>query len=159
MIRQRLPFVMLALATAFVSCTNGTENPNGKLDTSYAAEMASTWHYVGAPQRVQVGMFASDANGIRVVSQGTVDLTFSYLGSDGTGEPAPGPTATATYVPVPGTDASGDAPTLMTGANGVYEAEDVTFEDAGHLASDTLDRDRRRRPPAHHGSSGSIPSR
>ena len=131
MIRQRLPFVTLALATAFVSCTNGTENPNGNLDTSYAAQMASTWHYAGAPQRVQVGIFASDANGIRVVSQGTVDLAFSYLGTDGSAEPTDGPTATATYVPVPGTDASGDVPTLVTGANGVYEAEDVTFEDAG----------------------------
>jgi hypothetical protein len=131
MIRQRLPLVMLVLATAFVSCTNGTENPNGSLDTSYAAQMASTWHYAGAPQRVQVGVLASDANGIRVVTQGTVDLAFSYLGTDGSGEPTAGPTATASYIPVPGTDASGDAPAIVTGANGVYEAEDVTFDDPG----------------------------
>ena len=32
---------------------------------------------------------------------------------------------------MPGTDASGDAPTIATGANGVYEAEGVTFDRAG----------------------------
>ncbi len=131
MIRRRLPLVMLVLATAFVSCTNETENPNGSLDTSYEVSMASTWHYAGAPQRVQVGVLASDADGIRVVTQGTVDLSFSYLGTDGGAEPSAGPTATASYIPVPGTDASGDVPTMVTGANGVYEAKDVTFDEPG----------------------------
>jgi hypothetical protein len=31
-------------------------------------------------------------------------------------------------VPVPGTDASGDAPTITSAARGVYEAKDVTFD-------------------------------
>jgi hypothetical protein len=79
---------------------------------------------------VQVGIAASDANGRHVVTQGTIDLAFSFLG-DGGGEPTAGPAATATYVPVPGTDASGDAPTIMSGARGVYEAEDVTFDQPG----------------------------
>jgi hypothetical protein len=131
MIRRPLLLSMLALATVVVSCTNDQNVPNGGLDTSYSAQMASTWHYAGAPQRVQIGILASDANGLRVVTQGSVDLAFSYLGTDGSGEPTPGPTATATYIPVPGTDASGDAPAIITGANGVYEAEDVTFDDAG----------------------------
>jgi hypothetical protein len=131
MIRQRLLLVMLVLATALASCTDGNDDPNGGLNTSYSAEMASTWHYAGSPQRVEVGILASGANGVRVVTQGTVDLSFSYLGTDGTGEPVAGPTATASYIPVPGTDASGDAPAIVTGANGVYEAEEVTFEDAG----------------------------
>ena len=129
MIRRRLLFSILVLATVAASCSE--ENAPADLDTSYAAQMASTWHYAGAPQRVQVGIVASDANGLRVVSQGTIDLSFSFLGTDGSGEPAAGPTATASYVPVPGTDASGDAPTVVSGANGVYEAEDVTFDSAG----------------------------
>jgi hypothetical protein len=131
MIRRRLLLSTLALATVVVSCTNEQNGPGGGLDTSYAAQMASTWHYAGAPQRVQVGIVASDANGIRVVTQGTVDLAFSYLGTDGSGQPAAGPTATADFVPVPGTDASGGTPTIIAGANGVYEAEDVTFDAAG----------------------------
>jgi hypothetical protein len=131
MIRQRLLLVMLVLATAFVSCTNAANDPNGSLDTSYSAQMASTWHYAGAPQRVQVGILANDADGLRAVTQGSVDVAFSYLGTDGGGEPLAGPTATASYIPVPGTDASGEAPAIITGANGVYEAADVTFEDPG----------------------------
>ena len=93
--------------------------------------MASTWHYAGAPQRVEVGIVASDANGLHFVTQGTLDIGFSYLGTDGSSEPASGTTATASYVPVPGTDASGDAPTITSGARGVYEAKDVTFDHAG----------------------------
>ena len=131
MIRRHLLLSMLTLATVAASCTTGENDPEGGLDTSYSAQMASTWHYVGAPQRIQVGILASDANGLRVLTQGSVDLAFSYLGADGSGEPSAGPTATATYVPVPGTDASGDAPAIVTGANGVYEAEDVTFAEAG----------------------------
>ena len=131
MILRRLLLSMLALTTVVVSCTTEQNGANGSVDTSYSAQMASTWHYVGAPQRVQVGILASDSNGIRVVTQGSVELAFSYLGTDGSGEPAAGPTATASYIPVPGTDASGSVPTIVTGANGVYEAEDVTFDEAG----------------------------
>ncbi len=131
MIRRPLVLSMLALATVVVSCSTGENDPTSGVDTSYSAQMASTWHYSGAPQRVQVGILASDANGVRVVTQGSVALTFSYLGTDGGGEPSAGPTATASYVPVPGTEVSGDEPAIITGANGVYEAEDVTFDDAG----------------------------
>src|SRR5687768_3487348 len=131
MIRQRLLLVMLVLATVFVSCTNGAENPNGNLDASYAAQMASTWHYAGAPQRVQVGIVASDADGVRFVTQGALGIAFAYLGEDGSGDPAAGPTADARYIPVPGTDASGDAPAIVTGARGVYEADGITFDRAG----------------------------
>ena len=129
MTRRRLPLSTLVLVTLAVSCTNGENGPN--VDTSYSAQMASTWHYVGAPQRVQVGILASDANGLRAVTQGSVDLAFSYLGADGGDAPSAGSTATASYVPVPGSDASGNVPALITGANGVYEAEDVTFDEAG----------------------------
>ena len=128
MIRRRLLLSMLVLATAAVSC--GTTEKQDTA-TSFSAQMASTWHYAGAPQRVEVGIVASDADGRHLVTQGTLDIGFSYLGTDGNGEPAAGPTATATYVPVPGTDASGDTPTITSGARGVYEAKDVTFEQAG----------------------------
>ena len=132
MIRRRLLLSMLVAGDRGRLLHDRRERPEREdLDTSYAAQMASTWHYVGAPQRVQVGILASDANGLRVVTQGTVDLAFSYLGTDGSGEPSAGPTATASYVPVPGTDASGDAPAIVTGTNGVYEAKDVTFDEAG----------------------------
>jgi hypothetical protein len=130
MTRRRLLLSMLVLATAAVSCTGG-KGEDDKTDTSFSAQMASTWHYAGAPQRVEVGIVASDANGLHFVTQGTLDIGFSYLGTDGSSQPAAGPTATASYVPVPGTDASGDAPTITSGARGVYEAKDVTFDQPG----------------------------
>ena len=128
---RRLPLVILALCIGITSCTSDGENPDGGLTTSFSAAMASSWHYVGAPQRVQVGIRASDSNGIRFVTQGAIDISFAYLGADGSGAPGAGPTATADYVPVPGTEESGDAPTVTSGARGVYEAEGVTFDRAG----------------------------
>ena len=130
MTHGRVLFATLAVAIVAMSCTSGEDPPNTGLNTSFAVQMASTWHYVGAPQRVQVGILASDADGVRVVTQGTVDISFGALG-DGGGGPAPGPSVTATFVPVPGTDAVGDVPTIESGANGVYEADDVTFDTVG----------------------------
>lgn len=127
---RRLPLAILALFVGMTSCTSDG-NPDGDLSTTYSAAMASSWHYAGAPQRFQVGIRASDSNGIRFVTQGAIDITFAYLGADGSGAPEGGPTATADYVPVPGTDGSGDAPTVTSGPRGVYEAEGVTFDRAG----------------------------
>jgi len=126
------PFLSVCIAVLLggASCTSEPP-PDGGLDTTFAVQLASSWHYAGAPQRVQLGILASDENGLRPVTQGTVDVAFSYLGTDGSGAPEDGPSASADYVPVPGTDASGDAPTIASGANGVYEAEGVTFDRAG----------------------------
>ncbi|MGH7540044.1 MAG: hypothetical protein ACRELC_03490, partial [Gemmatimonadota bacterium] len=112
------------------ACTGDGENGDADLDTSFAAQMASTWHYTGAPQPVQIGIVVADSQGRRFVTQGSVDVSFAFLGANGSGDPQPGPSATAEYVPVPGTDASGSDPTVTASA-GVYEAEDVTFDRAG----------------------------
>jgi hypothetical protein len=126
---RRFLLPLIAFTAITTACTSdGNDGGGGNLSTSYAAEMASTWHYAGAPQRVQIGILASDADGVRPVTQGTLRLSFSFLGS---GDPIAGPTAAATFVPVPGTQVTGDAPTLVDGANGVYEADDVTFDQAG----------------------------
>lgn len=130
MIRRRLLLSILVLLTVSVSCTSG-KGEDRRTDISFSAQMASTWHYAGAPQRVEVGIVASDANGLRFVTQGTLEIGFSYLGTDGSSQPRAGPTATASYVPVPGTAASGDAPTIASGTRGVYEAKDVTFDQPG----------------------------
>jgi hypothetical protein len=127
---RRLPLVIIALCIGATSCTSNPDPPSG-LDTSFAAQLASSWHYSGAPQRVQVGIAASDANGVRAVTQGTIDIAFAYLGTDGSSAPEAGPSARADYVPVPGTNASGNTPTIVSGARGVYEAEGVTFDRAG----------------------------
>jgi hypothetical protein len=66
------------------------------------------------------------------MSYGKVDLAFAYLG-DGGAAPSAGPTATAGYVGAPGTNTDGTAPTLTqpSEARGVYQAEDVIFDQPG----------------------------
>jgi hypothetical protein len=120
---------LAAVAFATAACTPSTDSDD--LDRTFSAQMASSWHWVGDPQRVQIGLLASDADGVHRVSGGTIDLAFAYLGTDGGAEPVAGPTATADYIPVPGSPTADDGPGLAVGANGVYEAEDVVFGQPG----------------------------
>jgi len=95
------------------------------------AIVASVDLYASAPQRVSVGLVTNDNE---LVSYGTVDFAFSYVGTaEQPQQPEAGPTATATFIPVFGTTGSGDAPriTLPSQGRGVYEATDVTFDRAG----------------------------
>ena len=125
--RTVVALAFMTLAAGATAC-GGSGDPNPGLNTTFGAQMASTWHYVGAPQRVQIGIFANDSEGLRPVTQGSIDIAFSFLGGDDAGS---GPTATATFVAVPGTSETGDEPTIEAGARGVYEAEDVTFDRPG----------------------------
>jgi hypothetical protein len=119
---------LAAIALAATACT--TDGNSNRLDTAFSAEMASSWHWSRDPQRVQVGIFGSDADGLHIVSGGSIDLAFSFLGAGGDA-PVQGPSATATYVPVPGTEPAGDLPSISLGARGIYEAEDVVFDTPG----------------------------
>jgi hypothetical protein len=96
-----------------------------------AAAMATSDHYVGAPQRVAIGLILPDQ---RLVSFGSVDLAFSYVGTAQEPlSPQPGPSAVGVYLPTPGTpdEPVGPRPTLPSEARGVYQAEDVEFDRAG----------------------------
>jgi hypothetical protein len=130
--------VVLALAACGdeASPSDGTSTSSaGSLDpSSFAAEVATTDLFVGAPQRVQVGLFASDpTQGILLVTGGTVTVRLSP-GEGGVGTPVEG---TATYVAAPGTP-EGDAPALTapSEARGVYQLSDVTFDGAGVWQAD-----------------------
>jgi len=95
------------------------------------AMVASVDLSAGVPQRVSVGLVTNENE---LVSYGSVDFAFSYIGTAAEPlEPEPGPTATATFVPTYGTEGGGDTPaiTLPSEARGVYEASDVTFDRAG----------------------------
>jgi hypothetical protein len=93
---------------------------------------------MGAPQRISFGLVLNDQ---RLVSFGSVDVTFVYRGS-GDDEPQPGPGGTAVYLPTPGTPDGTGRPTvtLPSEARGVYQAEDVTFDRPGvwevHVTAD-----------------------
>jgi hypothetical protein len=120
---------LAAVAFTTAACTRSTNTDD--LERTFSAQMASSWHWVGEPQRIQIGILASDTDGVRPVSGGTIDLAFAYRGSDGGAEPAAGPTATAEFIQVPGSADPGDTPGFTTGANGVYEAEGVVFDQPG----------------------------
>ena len=109
--------------------------PTGAVDAStYSAEVASSDLAVDSPEAVQLGVFSSTADGgVQLLSFGEVDVSFSYLGADGSQEPAAGPATSAVYVPAPTTAADGEGPTLTdpAEARGVYQTPDVTFPQAG----------------------------
>ena len=142
--RFRVLATALTLAFLSVACTSGGEDPptpTGSTSTTQdqlSAIMATTDHYVGAPQRVGLGLVFADG---QLVSYGSVDLRFSYVGTvDEPTEPQPGPSASAVYLPTPGTSDSGTSPavTQPSEARGLYVAEDVTFDRAGFWQVDVI---------------------
>jgi len=125
---RRVPVLVLALAfVAAVGCSNDSATANTTPSgTSYAMEVASSDLYAGTPQRVQVGIFNQTANGVELLTGGSIPL--SLTPADG-GQPIQG---TATYVPAPGT-AVASSPTLTSPskARGVYQLERVNFPSTG----------------------------
>jgi hypothetical protein len=139
---RRLVLAVLATTLFGAACTGGDEAPaptsdapTGAVDAStYSAEVASSDLAVDSPEAVQLGIFSSTADGgVQLLSFGEVDVSFSYLGADGSQEPAAGPVTSAVYVPAPTTAADGDGPTLTDPgeARGVYQTPDLTFPQAG----------------------------
>jgi hypothetical protein len=126
---RRLPVLALALAfVAAVACTNNDPSTadTAASSTSYAMEVGTSDLYAGTPQRIQVGVFYSTANGVQLLTGGTVPL--SLTPADG-GQAIQG---TAHYVPAPGT-AVAATPTLTSPSQGrgVYQLERVNFPSAG----------------------------
>jgi hypothetical protein len=107
--------------------SNGGSNPSNG-GSSLAAAVASSDLSVGAPQRFELGIFQGGDQGTKLVTFGTIEMRFAYLGNGG-GSPAPGPRATAAYVAAPGTTTGSGPPRLSdpNDARGVYEADNVEF--------------------------------
>ena len=126
---------LVALALLAAAC-GGEQGGGGAVQTPAGAPvtvfLASSDLYAGAPQRVGVGLVYADG---RLVSFGEVAFAFTYTGTSSNPiDPVAGPTATATYLATPGTDAGEGASPRATNpseARGIYQAEDVTFDQAG----------------------------
>jgi hypothetical protein len=133
-LRLVAPLVVLALGLAACSSSttgDGSGTPSGT-GSQMQAIMATTDLYVGAPQRVGVGLPLNDG---RLVSFGTVRFSFSFLGtSSSPASSAPTAGVPARYIPTPGTPTGGDAVqiTQPAQARGIYEADDVRFDRAGY---------------------------
>ncbi len=126
-----LAFGVLAVACSSEGSGAPSPTPSTPSRAQIVAIVASVDLYASAPQRVSVGLVTNDNE---LVSYGTVDFAFSYIGTAAAPvAPEPGPMATASFVPVFGSTGSGDAPriTLPSEGRGVYEASDVTFDRAG----------------------------
>ena len=101
---------------------------------SLNAVVASYDLAVGSPQRFLVGLVAEEG---KLVSFGSVDLTFSYLGTKSSplATAEEGPQADAEWFPVAGQDVEEPARAPMvvspSAGTGVYQAEAVTFDQAG----------------------------
>ena len=131
---RRLPVLLVTLAfLAAVACTNDspsasscTSIPSSSTTSSFALQMGSSDLYAGAPQRVQVGVFSQTAEGIQLLTGGSIPLS---LAPADCGQPIQG---TAHYVPAPGT-AVASSPTLTSPSKGrgVYQLERVTFPSTG----------------------------
>ena len=126
-------FACLLLATACSGSDNpGVSTPSATTGpaATLAASVGSTDLYVNAPQRFQLGVYSTDAQGTRLLTFGQVSFRFSFVG-DGSSSPVPGPETTGTYVGAFGT-AKGSTIALSdpNDARGVYQAA-VTFDRAG----------------------------
>ncbi len=127
-----------ALAVLAAACGSGdTEDSSSTRpgDPGLVAQVASYDIVAGRSGRFIVGLLASDKT--KLVAFGTVELAFSYLGTKEARleRPEPGPTVTASFLPIPGQrlDPAAPGPRFVEGSEGtgVYAARDVRFEPAG----------------------------
>jgi hypothetical protein len=138
-VRTRATLLVLAFALAGSACSSSGDpgsTASATPGSAMRAIMATTDLYVGAPQRVAVGLPLDDG---RLVSFGTVEFSFSFLGTSSAPEtPTPGPPTTARYLPTPGTPPGGAEVSITqpSQGRGVYEAENVRFDRAGYWQVD-----------------------
>jgi len=134
--------MIAAVAMLAAACGGGDDDATGSATTAstetaratLVAQVASYDLVAGRDQRVIVGL--QSGRTAKLVSFGTVELAFEYLGTAERPEdpPVPGPTVTAEFMPVPGqTVTTGDGPRLVDPAEGigVYRAAGVRFDRAG----------------------------
>jgi hypothetical protein len=131
----------VAVATSallLVACTQtkSGSSPGGQNADAgtFAAAVASTDMYAGTPQRFQLGIsWSSQSQGVKLVTFGQIALAFTYLGTNASATPVAGPQVSASYLGAPTTLSVGPGPALSDPnvARGVYQAESLTFDQAG----------------------------
>jgi hypothetical protein len=130
---RRVILAGLALSLLAAACSSDEPaTPTGPTAASQIVAIPATSDlYAGDPQRVSFGLVRHDD---KLISFGEAEVTFSFVGTAAEPtEPQPGPEATATFVPTYGTPDRNGGPvaTAPNEGRGVYQAEDVTFDQAG----------------------------
>jgi len=138
---SRRAAAVLLTVLLVASCSSGDDSNGSSSDAASPegtndglnALVASYDLAIGSPQRFLVGLVTNDQ---QLVSFGDAELAFSYLGDGDEGtDPVAGPTATATWQPVPGQEleSTPTAPSVGDAVDGVgvYAARGVTFDEPG----------------------------
>lgn len=126
---------VLALLAAACGNSGGGRAPASSGTDGIVTKVASFELTAGRPQRFLVGLVRADNE--RLVGFGTVQLDFAFTGTRERplASRRPGPSATASFLPIPGTttDPSEPGPRFVEAstATGVYSADPVTFSDPG----------------------------
>ena len=143
-VRLIRPIAIALAVTVLASCGGDDENGSQTTTTTtrsgegqLSALFAGYDVAVGANPRVIVGLIGPDN---QLVTFGTARFEFRYHGADANSTSTPptaGPTADATWIPIPGQNLetiAGDGPPRLVNPSegtGVYAATDVTFSSAG----------------------------
>lgn len=138
--RSRTTAIALAAGLLAAACGGGDDTGSAAATTptegraALVAQVASYDLVAGRDQRVIVGL--QSGRTAKLVSFGTVELAFEYLGTTERPEDAAvaGPTMAAEFIPVPGQRVTaGDGPRLVDPSEGigVYRATGVRFDRAG----------------------------
>ncbi len=129
--RARHLAALAAVALVAASCSDSaaSETPSpASAGEGYAVQVASSDHYVDAPQRVQLGVVRqTPEQGVSLLTSGRVDVTLTPPTDAGT--PVDG---AARYIPAPGTQPDTGTPGLSSPdiARGVYQL-DASFDVTG----------------------------
>ncbi|MDQ3574081.1 MAG: hypothetical protein M3404_04055 [Actinomycetota bacterium] len=128
----------LALLTAACGSSDAPDvedSERSRRDPGLVAQVASYDVVAGRGGRFIVGLLAADKT--KLVSFGTAELSFSYLGTkhQRLERAEPGPSVTASFLPLPGQrlDPAAPGPRYVEGSEGagVYAARDVRFDRSG----------------------------
>jgi hypothetical protein len=131
-VRRLIPAGLVLPLLAAACSSDEQAQPTGPTASSQIVAIpASTDLYAGEPQRVSLGLQFHDG---RLVSFGEADVSFSFVGTAAEPtDPQQGPDAVASFVPTYGTPDSPGGPvaTRPDEGRGVYQADDVTFDQPG----------------------------
>jgi hypothetical protein len=137
---SRRTFLTVALAMGLLaSACSRSDDPvvpdpssSSPASSALAASVASTDLSADSPQRFSLGIFSSDADGVKLLTFGEVAFRFTFMGDGSTAADA-GAEVTGTYLSAFGMPQGGPTPAFSapSEARGIYQAEGVVFDQAG----------------------------